>query len=193
MVPDFRRTKPPTKPALVEGVGVKLSSFYKYPSMQLDNKLAWSVNSDHLYRKGQTRMHFLRRLAASYPCRKLLQSFFFYQSMVASALFFGVVCWGGRLRKRDTNRLDRLIRRAGSVVGMELESRTLDKLLAIIDEVSHPLHAPITAQWSSFSSRLLSLSCSIDLLRKSSLSRAIRLYNSTLARGGGRGALRHYR
>jgi len=52
------------------------------------------------------------------------------------------------IRKGDTNRLDRLIRHAGSVVRMELESvvavterRTLDKLLAIIDEVSHPLHA----------------------------------------------------
>jgi len=94
--------------------------------------------------------------------------------VVASALFYGVVCWGGSIRKKDTNRLDRLdrlIRRVGSVLGMDLESvvavverRILDKLL---DEVSHPLHVPITAQRSSFSSRLLSLNCSKDRLRKS--------------------------
>jgi len=66
--------------------------------------------------------------------------------MVASTFFYSVVCWGDSIRKRDTNRLDRLIRRAGSVVGMKLESvvavaerRTLDKLLAIINEVGHPL------------------------------------------------------
>ena len=80
-------------------------SSYKYLSLQLDIKLDWSVYSDHLYRKGQTRMHFLRRLAAFNPCRKLLQ--IFYQSMFTIALFYGVVCWGGSVRKRDTNRLDR--------------------------------------------------------------------------------------
>ena len=103
---------------------------------------------------------------------------------------------GGSIRKRDTNRLERLFRYAGSVVGMELESvvvvaerRTLDKLLAITDAVSHPLHVSITAQRSLFSSRLLSLNCSTDRLRKSFQPRAITLYSSTLGRAGGMG---HY-
>ncbi|KAI3362524.1 hypothetical protein L3Q82_012818, partial [Scortum barcoo] len=71
----------------------------------------------------------------------------FYQSVVASVLFYTVVCWGGSISKKDTSRLDKLIRRAGSVVGTKLdsmvtvaESRTLDKLLDIMDNASHPLH-----------------------------------------------------
>ena len=37
-----------------------------------------------------------------------------------------MMCFGGSIRRRDTNRLDRLIRRAGSVVGMELQSVVAD-------------------------------------------------------------------
>ncbi|KAI3358106.1 hypothetical protein L3Q82_003114 [Scortum barcoo] len=64
--------------------------------------------------------------------------------------------------QKDTSRLDKLIRRAGSVVGTKLdslvtvaESRTLDKLLDIMDNASHPLHTVISNQRSLFSERLL--------------------------------------
>ncbi|KAI3355579.1 hypothetical protein L3Q82_018410 [Scortum barcoo] len=90
------------------------------------------------------------------------QTTMFYQSVVASVLFYTVVCWGGSISKKDTSRLDKLIRRAGSVVGMKLdslvtvaESRTLDKLLDIMDNASHPLHTVISNQRSLFSERLL--------------------------------------
>ncbi|KAI3355857.1 hypothetical protein L3Q82_004227 [Scortum barcoo] len=87
---------------------------------------------------------------------------FYQSSVVASVLFYTVVCWGGSISKKDTSRLDKLIRRAGSVVGMKLdslvtvaESRTLDKLLDIMDNASHPLHTVISNQRSLFSERLL--------------------------------------
>ncbi|KAI4895591.1 hypothetical protein NFI96_000901 [Prochilodus magdalenae] len=35
----------------------------------------------------------------------------FYQSVVASVLFYAVVCWGGSISKRDAGRLDRLYKR----------------------------------------------------------------------------------
>ncbi len=82
----------------------------------------------------------------------------FYQSVVASILFYTVVCWGGSTSKRDSFRLDKLIRWAGSVVGVKLDSlvtvaekRTLDKLLDIMDDASHPLHTVIINQRSLFS------------------------------------------
>ena len=75
----------------------------------------------------------------------------FYQSVVASVLFYAVACWEGSISKKDTSRLETLIRRAGSVVSMELDSlvtvveeRTLDKLLHIIDNASHHLHSVIS-------------------------------------------------
>ena len=58
--------------------------------------------------------------------------------MVASVIFFGVACWAG-----GTNKLNKLERKASSVVGMELdcveavtEKRMRGKLKAIMDNPS---------------------------------------------------------
>ena len=111
-----RRSKYPS----IEGVNVEVVSTYKYLGVHLDNKLDWSANTDPIYKKGQSRLYFLRRLRSFNVCSKLLGMF--YQSVVASVLFYAVVCWGGSTKKRDAGRLDRLVRKAGSVVGAELES-----------------------------------------------------------------------
>ncbi|KAI3352050.1 hypothetical protein L3Q82_020867 [Scortum barcoo] len=165
MVVDFRRPRPHPEPVIIKGDCVEVVHTYKYLGVQLDDKLDWTANTDALCRKGQSRLYFLRRLASFNICKKLLQ--IFYQSVVASALLYAVVCWGGSLKKKDAARLDKLVRKAGSVVGTELDSltsvaerRTLNRLLSIIDNPSHPLHSAISRQRSSFSDRLLSLSCS---------------------------------
>ncbi|KAI4898268.1 hypothetical protein NFI96_030779, partial [Prochilodus magdalenae] len=83
----------------------------------------------------------------------------FYQTVVSSCLFYAVVCWGGSIKKRDKMRLDKLVRRAGSVVGVELldsvvkveERRTLHKLLSIMDDDGHPLRTIIMDRRSKFS------------------------------------------
>ena len=58
-----------------------------------------------------------------------------------------MLCWGGNIKKGDAGRLDKLVRRAGSVVCLKLdplgrvvERRTMEKMLAIMDNPSHPLH-----------------------------------------------------
>uniref|UniRef100_A0A8C4SCW4 TIR domain-containing protein n=1 Tax=Erpetoichthys calabaricus TaxID=27687 RepID=A0A8C4SCW4_ERPCA len=98
----------------------------------------------------------------------------FYQTVVASTLFYAVVCWGGSIKKKDASRLDKLVSKAGSIVGMELDSltsvaerRALSRLLSIMENPLHPLNSIISRQKSSFSDRLLSLSCSTDRLRRS--------------------------
>ena len=66
------------------------------------------------------------------------------------------------MKKRDEMRLDKLVRRAGSVVGVELDSvvkvaerRTLHKLLSIMEDDGHPLHTIIMDKRSKFSGSLL--------------------------------------
>ncbi len=115
----------------------------------------------------------------------------FYQSGVAGVLFYAVVCWGGSTRRRDDPRLNKIIRRAGSV-GVELDSveavveqRTQSKLLTILDNASHPLHAAITQQRSTFSGRLLSQSCSADRHRKSHPPPSPQTVDSSGGRRGG--------
>uniref|UniRef100_A0A8C4SBQ6 TIR domain-containing protein n=1 Tax=Erpetoichthys calabaricus TaxID=27687 RepID=A0A8C4SBQ6_ERPCA len=86
----------------------------------------------------------------------------FYQTVVASTLFYAVVCWGGSIKKKDASRLDKLVSKAGSIVGMELDSltsvaerRALSRLLSIMENPLHPLNSIISRQKSSFSDRLL--------------------------------------
>ncbi|KAI4902349.1 hypothetical protein NFI96_003952 [Prochilodus magdalenae] len=180
----FRRSWPSQQPISIKGVDVEVVRSYRYLGVHLDERLDWSVNTDIVYKKAQSRLYFLRRLGSFRICQKLL--LMFYQSVVASVLFYAVVCWGGSISKRDAGRLDRLVRKAGSVLGLELESltplaerRALNKLLNIMDNVHHPLHSTIIRRRSSFSGRLLSQSCSTDRLRKSFVPQAIRLFNSS--------------
>ena len=68
------------------------------------------------------------------------------------------------------------------------EERTTKKLLAILDDISRPLHTVISNQRSSFSDRLLLPRCRTNRLMNSFVHRAITLHNSAL--GGRRGGSR---
>ncbi|KAI3370482.1 hypothetical protein L3Q82_025245 [Scortum barcoo] len=85
----------------------------------VDRFVAWcGLNQLPDFRKqdpSKLRLFFLRRLRSFNVCRTMLQMF--YHSVVSSIIFYAVVCWGSRLKTADTNRLNKLIRRAGSVLG----------------------------------------------------------------------------
>ncbi len=105
-------------------------------------------------------MFFLGRLRSFSVCNRLLK--IFYQSIVASALFFAVVCWGGGIRAGEASRLNKLVRKASSVVRLELdilesvaERRMKYKIIAILDNPSHPLYDKQWPMGSSFSHRII--------------------------------------
>lgn len=159
---------------------------YKYLGVHINNKLDWTHNTDALYRKGQSSMFFLSRLRSFGVCSGLLKTF--YQSMVASALFFAVVCWWGGVKTGEVNRLNKFVRKARSVVGLDLDSletvaerRVKDKICAILDNLSHPLHDELWLMGSSLSQRIIPPRCRTERFRRSFVPTAIRLYNSGLA------------
>lgn len=64
----------------------------------------------------------------------------FYQSVVASTVSYAVVCWGVDIKVKFASRLNKLIKKAVSVIGSRLvmleevvEDRMLAKLLVIMD------------------------------------------------------------
>ncbi len=88
----------------------------------------------------------------------------FYDSVVAGALFYTIVCWGGALKNKEASQLTKVIKKAGSVISTRLDSlvevaerRTLRKFLSIMDNLQHPLRRAITAQKSSFSHQFLTI------------------------------------
>ncbi len=84
-----------------------------------NNKLHWSNNTEALYRKGQTRLHLLQRLRSLRVCRPLLKSF--YDTVVASVIFYAVVSWGAGSSERDRKRLNKLVKRTSSILECPLD------------------------------------------------------------------------
>ena len=90
MVIDLRRSRPPLQPINIRGKDIEVVRTYKFLGMHLDDKLDWSANTDALYKKGQCRLFFLRRLGSFDVCREMLVMF--YQAVMASVLFYAAVC-----------------------------------------------------------------------------------------------------
>ncbi|TWW55969.1 hypothetical protein D4764_09G0010190 [Takifugu flavidus] len=100
----------------------------------------------------------------------------FYDSVVGSAIFYGIVCWSSSITDRDRKRMDRLVRRTSSVLGCPLDSvevvgngRMMAKLSSMFNNMSHPLQDTLTALGSSFSERLLHPRCAKERYRRSFL------------------------
>lgn len=83
-----------------------------------------------------------------------------------------IVCWGWGSTDRDRMRLNKLVKRASSVLGCPLDSveevvdrRMLAKRTSIMDNSSHPLHHTVKTLSSSFSARLLHPQCRKECYR----------------------------
>ena len=179
---DFRRHTVPPTPVNIQGMDIERVTSYKYLGVHLNNKLDWSTHTSALYRKGQSRLHLLRRLRSFGVQGEMLRTF--YDSVVASAIFYGVACWGSSISTADRRRLDKIIRRAGSVLGCSLdpvevvgERRMVAKLSSMMVKDSHPMKDTISALESSFSDRLLHPKCVKERYRRSFLPAAVRVFN----------------
>jgi len=160
LVVDFRKRPTHPKPVGIRGTEVDIVEEYKYLGVHIDNKMDWTKNTKALYKKGQspvfsTETQIFQRLI--------------YCSVVASVIFYAVVCWGSRVKAADAKRLNKLIRKAVYVLGVELESlvevperRMLSNLLSIMDNASHPLHATLKSYQSTFSHRLRLPRCTTE-------------------------------
>ncbi|KAI4892844.1 hypothetical protein NFI96_004929 [Prochilodus magdalenae] len=163
LVVDFRRCRHPPPLVNIRGTDIERVDSYKYLGVHLNNKLDWSVNTTALHKKGQSRLYLLRR--------QVMWSAGSTPTVVASAIFYGVVCWGSSISTADRRRLDKLLKRVGSVLGSPLDPvqvvgdrRMLSKLASMLENHSHPMHETLAALGSSFSDRLLHPKCPSFLL-----------------------------
>ena len=99
--------------------------------------------------------------------------------MVASAIFYGVAFWGSSISAADRRRLNKLVKKARSVLGYQLDTvevvgdrRMTAKLSSLMDNTFHPMRHALAALSSSFSHQLIHP----ERFRRSFLA-AVRLYN----------------
>uniref|UniRef100_A0A1A7YZ32 Uncharacterized protein n=1 Tax=Iconisemion striatum TaxID=60296 RepID=A0A1A7YZ32_9TELE len=185
MVIDFQRNTPPHSPVNIQGADIEVVDTFKYLGVHLNSKLNWSNNTDALYKKGQSRLHLMRRLRSFRVNSQLLKSF--YHSVVGSVIHSAVVCWGAGSSDRDRKRLNKLVNKASSVLGCPLdtveetcERRMLGKMTSILKNPSHPLHSTVETMDSSFRGRLRHPRCKTERYRRSFIPTAVRVYNSSV-------------
>ncbi|KAI3374204.1 hypothetical protein L3Q82_006060 [Scortum barcoo] len=158
LVVDFRRrSHSPPAPVSIQGTDIDTVKSYKYLGVHLNDSLDWSDNTNALVKKGNSRLFLLRRLRSFGVQGPLLRTF--YDSVVASAIFYGIVCWASSITDRDRRRMDRLVRRASSVLGCPLDSvevvgnrRMMAKLSSLLNQ-----HVPPSTGQSDSSGQLLQL------------------------------------
>ena len=120
LVVDFRRSKTPYQLVCTDGGEIETVQTYKYLGVVLDNKLEWSANIEAVYRRGQSHLFFLRLLRSFNICSDMICMF--SHTIIESALFYDVVCWGSCTTDTNCRRLDKLLKEASSVIGGELDS-----------------------------------------------------------------------
>nr|XP_054590297.1 uncharacterized protein LOC129154572 [Nothobranchius furzeri] len=178
MILDFRRNRVESNTVSIMGEEVEVVEEYKYLGVHLDNRLDWRKNSKAVYKKGHSRLHFLRMLRSFNVCSKMQQ--IFYKTVVESVISSAIVCWGSSIRSRDLKRLNSLIKKAGSVLGTTVEPleeimqrRILQRIKKMMDNPEHSLHKTVRQQKSVFSQRLLQFGCNTDCYWRSFLPTAI--------------------
>ena len=84
----------------------------------------------------------------------------FYNAVICSIIMFGSVCWAGHISKLDGGRLEKIVKKAGHVVGKPLDSfktlhekRLYRKLMQILNDPRHPMRHYFDSRRSNRSGR----------------------------------------
>jgi hypothetical protein len=182
MIVDFRKEQHALSDIKIKGEPVERVDSYKYLGIVLDSKLSWKENTDHIFKRVQSRMYCLRKLRSFNVQQELLQMF--YSSIVCSMMTFGLACWGGNVTKQDRNRLDKQIKKAGGVVGRKQDDietmygrLVTKKLTAIWNDDTHPLRPEFDSRLNDRSGRIRVPRTRTNRYRQSFIPTAIQTHN----------------
>ena len=93
---------------------------YKYLSVVFNSKLKGKENINSVLKKVYTRMYCLRKLRSFGVNSDMLVTF--CNAVICSIIVFGSVCWVENISKFDRGRLEKIVKKAGNVVEMPLDS-----------------------------------------------------------------------
>ena len=97
---------------------------------------------------------------------------------------FGSVCWGGNISKLGRGRLEKIVKKAGHVVGKPLDSfktlhkkRLYRKLMQILNNRTHPMRPYFDSRHSNGSGRFLLPRTNRNRYKASFLPSALSVFN----------------
>ena len=160
LVLNVSKTKEMMQPdiTIIKDKEVERVDTFKYLGVTLDYKLSWKKNTEAVVKKTKPRIYCLRKLRSFNVNRNLLH--LFYSSIVSSTMTFGLLYWGGNLLRQDRERIEKLIKTAGEVVGknqedimIQRERRILNKMKLILKDKTRPVNMLYGKQLSEHSDR----------------------------------------
>ena len=133
-------------------------------------------------KKVNMRIYCLRKLRSFTVNSALLVTF--YNAVICSITLYGSVCWGENISKFDRGRLEKIVKKAGYVVGMPLDSfKTLyekqpsKKLKQILNDPTHPVRHYFDSRCSNRSGRFSLPKTKTNRYKASFLPSALSVFN----------------
>ena len=183
MIVDFTRTRgSQPQPIHISGVEVERVEAYKYLGVEIDNKLTFKENTSLILKKVQPRLYCLNKLRSFNVSTDILQSF--YTATISSVVLYGAVCWGGNVAEREKERLDKIAKKAGSVIGKRqqtfdvlYEQKLSNRIRNILSDSTHPLYSEFDTRRIDRSGRIRVPNTRTQRYKHSFLPRSITLFN----------------
>ncbi len=180
--------------SIIHNQQVEIVDNYKYLGTVLDSHLKFDANTDTIVKRGQQRIHLLRKLNSLNVCNAVLCAF--YQSFIESLLTFSFVCWswsGLSMRDRNRKRLNNVVEVRSKIIGIQLRDphslwgeRVTQRAKQIVRQSDHDLPSEVTVMASGRCSKVPirktnTYSVSFTLLHSSFTPSSIRLLNADIS------------
>ncbi len=134
---------------MIHGNEVEVVETYKYLGTAFDSQLKFDKNIESIVKRGQQRIHLLRKLNSFNVCNKILCMF--YQTFIESILTFSFICWFGGLSVKDKNSLFSIVKVCSKIIGVQQrdlnslwERQVVQKAKGIVSQHSHILSSEFT-------------------------------------------------
>ena len=179
---NLRKNQRCPKPVYIKGEAVERVETHKYLGVVFDSKLNWKENINLVLKKVNTRMYCLRKLRSFEVNSGILVTF--YNAVICSIIVYGSVCWSRNISKFDRGRLEKIVNKAGHVVGMPLDSfktlyekRLFKTLMQILNDPTHPMRHYFDSRRSNRSGRYLLPKTNTNCQKASFLPSALSVFN----------------
>ncbi len=146
LVIDFRKSGCGLSPvaSIIHGEDVQIVDSYKYLGTVFDSKLKFAQNTESIVKRGQQRIHLLRKLNSFSVSEGILSCF--YHSFIESLLTFSFICWYNGLAVKERNSLNQIVKVCSKIIGVQLKDlgslwkeRVVQKARGIMDQPGHIL------------------------------------------------------
>lgn len=112
---DYRRRKNLKAPIIITDQPITLADMFKFLSTYISDSLKWDINSNHIIKKAQQRVHFLSQLKMYRVKQQLLVQF--YTAIIQIVLTSSITVWYGNTDSHTKKRLERVVLKALKITG----------------------------------------------------------------------------